>query len=157
MELLFSILESLAYIGGSLDSSKSESQIKEYIYNSKENEDTELMLVLILMMYLSYHDDNYISSYEKNRIEDYYIKNLKPCSKDYLRILKKVKNRIWNVDEVCNYVEYNKISVDKLKTVLSHLESKIFIKDKYQELFKDLKKALKIEEKYLRKILSLSN
>jgi hypothetical protein len=157
MELLFSILESLAFIGGSLDSLTSESLVKEYIYNSKVNEDKELMLVLILMMYLSYNDDHYISSFEKNRIEEYYTENLKPFSKDYLQVLRKVKNRIWNVEEVCNYVEYNKISINKLKEIIFHLEKEIFTKDKYKKSFFDLKKSLEIEEKYLRRILSISN
>lgn len=157
MDLLFSILESFAFIGGALDGSKSESKIKEYIYNSKTNEDRKLMFALILMMYLSYHDDHYISRYEKNRIEEYYINNLKPYSKDYMRILDKVKNRVWNIDEVVSYVQYNKINVNSIKEILSQLESEIFTKDKYQESFIELKKALKIEEKYLRKMLSLSN
>lgn len=157
MELLFSLLESLAFLGGSLDSLSSESVLKEYIFNSKVNEDSKLMLVLILMMYLSYHDDHYISAFEKKKIEEYYNNNLKPFSKDYLKVLKKVKNRIWNVEEVCNYVEYNKISVNNLKEVLTNLETEIFTKDRYKQSFIDLKKALKMEEKYLRRILSISN
>lgn len=157
MELFFTLLESLSFLNGSIDSYTTKSKINEYIYNCKENEDRELMLSLLLLKYIAYQDDLYLSLYEKKKITSYFLEHIKSYSKEYTKILHQVQQKNWSIEEIQNYISYNNIKVELIKESLHHLETKIFVDDKYKKVFNSLKTELSIDEKYLRKMLTITN
>ncbi len=155
--MIFLLLETIIFTCGSLDSMTDNSKINEYIFNNKMNEDRFLMLNVIVMMYLSYHDDEYISVYERKQIDNFIKTNLKPFSKDYLHAIKKMKRKVFTIDDIKNYIVYNNIDINSLKYALNRLEEDLFKDGKYHSVMSELKEALKIEEKYLKRMLEFSN
>lgn len=155
MELLFMVLESLSYAYSDVVSNNDKVKLNRIIFNEEDTENKSFVLKVILLAHIAYHDDQYISEFEKKKIMSF-VNEFKPLFSKHLNTIKIVlKKEVWSKQNIKDYVQYNKIDLLEVKEVLKQFKIKVFAEEKYNMVFDDLYRFLNIKEYSLRRMLSI--
>ena len=134
----------------------SKARLQKYIKGQSLNEDKELFIYLILLMYVMTHDDGYFSAEEKMKFRDNINTYRNSFSKGFLRDISLIEKKYWDVADILEFMEKNEIKKYTVYMLLKAIKKTVLPSKHYAPVISELTATLGLETDYLRRLQVIS-
>ena len=134
----------------------SKARLQKYINGQSVNEDKEVFLYLILLMYIMTHDDGYYSAEEKVTFRDNIETYQNRFSKGFLKDISLIEKKYWDIHDILQFMEKKWIEKVTVLMLVNDIQKTVLSSSHYAQTISELKATLGLETDYLRRLQVIS-